>query len=69
MAKSKRMYVDQWGGRFFASTVKELRSQIGGGGSRASKMYRDKKDGSVVHVGYVVGEHWLTGFIPMEVKQ
>jgi hypothetical protein len=66
--KGKRLlYVDQYGNRFYASTVAELRSQIAMGGSRVSKMYRDKKDGSVVHVGYVVGEHWLTAYAPVEV--
>lgn len=26
----------------------------------ASKMYVDKVDGSSVHIGYVIGGHWLT---------
>ena len=60
------LYIDQWGNRFWAVTVKELRSQIGMGGSRVSKMYVDKKDGSAVHVGYVVGQHWLTAYQRME---
>ena len=65
--KGKRtLYIDQWGNRFWATTVKELRNQIGMGGSRVSKMYRDKKDGRVVHVGYVIGQHWLTAFRPVE---
>ena len=29
------------------------------GRKHASKMYRDKKDGSVVHVGYVIAGLWL----------
>lgn len=60
------LYIDQWGNRFFAKTVKALRQQIGMGGSRVSKMYRDKKDGQVVHVGYVIGGHWLTAYVPFE---
>lgn len=63
------LYIDQWGNRFWAKTVKALRRQIGGGGSRVSKMFRDKKDGSVVQTGYVIGQHWLTAFAPMEIKQ
>lgn len=63
------LYVDQWGNRFWAKTVKELRKQIGGGGSRVLKMYRDKKDGRVVHVGYVVGEHWCIAYQPVEITQ
>ena len=67
--KGKRtLYIDQWGNRFWANTVKELRNQIGRGGSRVSKMYRDKKDGRIVHVGYVIAEHWLTAYQPVEVE-
>lgn len=61
------LYVDQYGNRFAASTVKELREQIGMGGSRVSKMYRDKKDGRTVHCGYVIGAHWLTAYRPLEI--
>lgn len=63
------LYLDQWGNRFWAKTVKELRQQVGMGGSRVSKMYRDKKDGRIVHTGYVIGQHWLTAFQPVEVEQ
>jgi len=61
------LFIDQYGLRFTASTVKELRKQIGMGGSRVGKMYRDKKDGSMVHCGYVIGEHWLTAYAPIEI--
>jgi len=37
---------------------KELIERIGSGHVR--KMYSDKKDGGSVHVGYVIGQHWLT---------
>jgi hypothetical protein len=60
------LYIDQWGSKYWAKTVKELRRAVGMGGSRVAKMYRDKKDGRVVHVGYVVGEHWLTAYRPVE---
>ena len=60
------LYLDQWGNKFWARTVKELREQIPG---RVSKMYVDKKDGSIAHVGYVIGEHWLTAYAPVEIKQ
>ena len=65
MNGKRMLYVDQFGNHFFASSVKELRSQIGMGGSRVSKMYRDRKDGSPVHVGYVIGVHWLEMFAPV----
>jgi hypothetical protein len=63
-----KLYVDQYGTRFYAETVRELRKQISMGGSRVSKMYRDTKEGGCVHVGYVIGGHWLTCYVPMRNK-
>jgi hypothetical protein len=60
------LYIDQWGGRYYASTVKELRQQIGMGGCRVSKLYRDKRDGRTVHCGYIIGHCWLTAYQPVE---
>lgn len=59
------LYIDQYGSKFWSTTLTELREKIGGG--RVSKMYRDKKDGSTVHVGYVIGQHWLSAYQPCEV--
>lgn len=61
------LYIDQWGQKFWARTVKELRSNIEMGGSRVSKMYVDKKSGGTAHIGYVVGRHWLTAYQPVEI--
>lgn len=61
------LYIDQWGQKFRASTIKELREKVGGGG--VSKMYQDKKNGDTVHVGYIVGAHWLTAYKRVEIKQ
>jgi hypothetical protein len=36
------------------------------GRKRASKMYRDKKNGATFHVGYIIGPHWLTLYAPVE---
>lgn len=58
------LYVDQYGNKFYAHTVTELRNEVGGG--RVSKMYIDKLDGRSVHVGYVIGNHWLRAFEPVE---
>ena len=66
MNGKRYLYLDQYGQRFYASTVKELREQIGMGGSKVSKMYNDTKDGRTIHVGYVVGSHWLTMYAPVE---
>jgi hypothetical protein len=60
------LYVDQYGNRFYAATAKALREQIGMGSSRIAKMYCDKRDGSTVHTGYVIGQHWLTAYTPFE---
>ena len=54
------LYIDQWGNRYMARTVKELREKVGGG--RVGKMYVDQKIGSTMHCGYVVGQHWCTAF-------
>lgn len=67
MKGERTLYLDQYGSRFWANNVRELRKQVGMGGSKVSKMYRDKKDGSIVHVGYVIGQHWLTAFRKVEV--
>lgn len=65
------LYIDQYGNKIGASTLKELikkvRERIGGG--RVYKMYVDKKDGSVCHVGYVIGDHWFNAYQPVEIKQ
>ena len=38
----KDVFIDQYGNRFYADTVEELRSQIKNGGSTVHKMYQDK---------------------------
>lgn len=61
------LYVDQYGGKIYADTVRSLREQCGGG--RVFKIYRDKKDGRTVHVGYMVGPLWFTAYKPVEIDQ
>ena len=60
------LYLDQYGNKFWAKTVKELRAQINNGHSRVSIMYCDKKDGRSVRTGYVIGQHWLTAYVRVE---
>ncbi len=62
--KQAILYIDQFGARVSARTVKQLREQVGGG--RVSKMYVDKLDGRTVHVGYVIGKRWLAAYVPLE---
>jgi hypothetical protein len=65
--KNSRLCINQYGVKIWAKTLKELREQSEGG--RVSKMYQDKKDGSVVHVGYVIGPHWFSVFAPVEIPE
>jgi hypothetical protein len=58
-----RLFVDQFGDHFYANSIRELRTQVPG---RCTKMYVDRKDGTTVHIGYVIGQHWLTMFEPVE---
>ena len=66
MNGKEMLYVDQWGNRFMAGTVKELRGKIEMGGGRVHIMYADRKDGTTVKTGYVIGGHWLRRFAPLE---
>ena len=59
------MWRNQYGATIWARTVKELRAKVDGGGCRVSKMYIDAR-GYTKQVGYVVGSHWFTGFVPLE---
>jgi hypothetical protein len=58
------LYLDQYGNKWFARTVRDLREQIGG---KVSKMYVDTKDGRTMHIGYVVGRHWCEAFTPIRI--
>lgn len=57
--------LDQHGNvfRFGKHCRKDLSEQIPG---RVSIMYRDKLDGPVTRIGYVVGQHWLQVYVPVE---
>ena len=54
----KRLFIDQYGDRIYADTVKELREKAGGGVTR--RMFHDMPEGPPMHVGYVVGRRWFT---------
>ena len=59
--KNNFMAIDQYGQTYHdlgSHPRKKLIERIGSG--HVSKMYLDKKDGGSVHVGYVIGQHWLT---------
>lgn len=61
------LFVDQYGKyQGWHSSLKSLREACGG---RVSKMYCDKKDGTAVHMGYVIGSLWLAAFRPVEIPE
>ena len=57
-----KLYISQYGDRFYAKTLKELREQIPG---RCSKMYVDR-NGKTLDIGYVIGQLWLIAYQPIE---
>lgn len=55
----KKLYVDQYGANYYASTLKELKENLSG---KVSIMYIDTKDG-YSKAGYVIGDLWLTRYV------
>jgi len=68
--KQLKMFIDQYGYKYFAYTRKELIKEVCPytKSPKVAKMYKDKKDGSIVHCGYIISDHWLTAYIPLEVS-
>jgi hypothetical protein len=61
------LFLDQYGYKYYATNRKELIKAVSPYGSpKVSIMYQDKKDGSTVRVGYIVGDHWLTEYKRIE---
>jgi hypothetical protein len=55
------MGIDQYGETYYnlgKYPRKALLKRLGY--KKAAKMYRDKKDGSTVHCGYVIGRYWIS---------
>jgi hypothetical protein len=63
------LYIDQYGGKIWARTVRELHAKAGPG--RVFKIYVDKIGGTnaghAVHIGYGVGRRWFNAYRPVEV--
>lgn len=60
------LYLSQYGDKFTARTIKELRQKVGPG--RVSRVFVDgngKDLGKVFHVGYSIGKVWLTAYQPL----
>lgn len=66
--QTPRLWVDQYGNRYHAATIMQLRADYGITG-KVTKMYADGIDGNIYHVGYVIGAHWFTVYTPMRIKQ
>ena len=61
------LYIDQYGYKYYASNRKELIKAVSPYGSpRVSIMYQDKKDGSMVRTGYIIGNNWCTEYKRIE---
>ena len=63
MKNEQLLYIDQYGYKYMASTVKELCKQVGG--TKASKMYIDTKEGETKHIEYIIKSHWLRAYSPV----
>jgi hypothetical protein len=61
-----RTFIDQYNQIHIAKSVKELQSNLGG---RCSKMYQDSKDGTIYHIGYVIGSLWCIEYVEKRIKQ
>jgi len=66
------MGIDQYGQTYHNPGKyprKELLNRLGY--KKADKIYKDKKDSSVVHCGYVIGRNWITLYEvkSIEIKQ
>lgn len=70
MKKERIMYLDQYGYKYFAKTIAELKKQVSPyGNPRVAKMYQDGKDGKTYHVGYIVGSAWCAAYKPIRILQ
>ena len=70
MNGKQTLFLDQYGGRYWAKSTKELKEQLSGS---VSKMYVDKiageHAGKTVHCGYIVGDNWLNAYRHVEVVE
>lgn len=57
------LYMDQYGSKYHCHYIYELKTKHYLSG-KMSKMYVDGKDGKRYHVGYVVGNIWLSAYQP-----
>lgn len=62
------LWVDQWDNKYYCLTIGELCEKLGlSKNTHRAMMYYDI-GGKTKIVGRVIGRHWLTAYIPMEVE-
>ena len=61
------LYVDQYGSKIYARSVKELKEKAGPG--KVSKIYREINGDVTHHCGYSVGDRWFDAYAPVMVRE
>lgn len=61
------LYVDQYGSKIYARSVKELRTKAGPG--KVSKIYRELNGDVTHHCGYSVGDRWFDAYALVTVRE
>lgn len=69
--KQIKMFIDQYGYKYFVHNRQELIKEVCPytNSPKVSKMYQDKKDGRTMWTGYIISDHWLTAYLPLEIEQ
>ena len=69
MKKKYILFIDQqYGDKYFASSVKELKDYYGFTG-KVSKVYTDDREGNTYHTGYAIGKRWFSVWLPLLKKE
>ena len=68
MKKTFKLFIDQYGTIYTSTTIKELKEKYYLSW-KISKLYRDKKDWTVVHCWYCIWQLRLNMYVPLEIKQ
>lgn len=61
----KDVFIDQYGSKFYASTIKELK-EIACLSGKVFKIFQDTNDGKTIQVGTGIGRHWFTRYTAIE---
>jgi len=61
-----KLFVDQYGNKFYAKNPKHLKEQYGIKG-KIERIFNDGVDGKTYWTGYKIGQHWFDLFTPLRV--